>query len=105
MDPRCLARTEAAAYLGVGVDTFDAEVKAGVWPAGFPRGGKGGKLTWDRRLLDAALDRQSGLVSNGADVPAPIVATEAAALDALVDGQAKEQRCKLLSRKPGIRKH
>jgi hypothetical protein len=94
MGPRCLTRPQAASYVGVSVDTFDAEVRCGVWPAGSPRGGRGGKLTWDRRLLDLVLDRQSGLMSSAVAVPAPIVDAEAAYLEALIDGQAKEQRAK-----------
>lgn len=59
--PRFLGREAAAAYLGVSVDVFDDEVREGVWPAARPRGAKGGRLTWDRVLLDAAADRASGL--------------------------------------------
>ena len=59
--PRCLTREQAAAYVGVSVDLFDAEVKAGMWPKGRPRGAKGGKLTWDRKMLDVAEDQRSGL--------------------------------------------
>ncbi len=55
--PRHLRREQAAAYVGVSVDTFDWEVASGVWPPGRPRGRKGGLLTWDRLVLDA--------VSNG----------------------------------------
>jgi hypothetical protein len=59
--PRCLGRGQAAAYLGVSIDTFDAEVRAGYWPGPERRGAKGGRLTWDRMLLDAAQDRRSRL--------------------------------------------
>ena len=61
--PRMLTREMAAAYVGVSVDVFDDEVRAGQWPAGRPRGAKGGRLTWDRKLLDAAEDRRSGLLA------------------------------------------
>jgi hypothetical protein len=64
--PRYLGRPHAALYVGVSVDVFDDEVRAGLWPAPRRRGGKGGKLTWDRILLDRAADRDSGLL----DVPA-----------------------------------
>jgi hypothetical protein len=50
--PRYLSRQEAARYLGVSVDVFDDEVRAGTWPAGIRRGAKGGLLSWDKRLLD-----------------------------------------------------
>ena len=65
--PRCLGRLEAAAYLGVSVDTFDAEVASGYWPGPDRRGAKGGRLTWDRALLDATQDRHSRLRSQPAD--------------------------------------
>ena len=54
--PRHLRREQAAAYVGVGVDTFDWEVTQGIWPPGRKRGKKGGLLTWDRRVLDAISD-------------------------------------------------
>jgi hypothetical protein len=59
--PRCLSRDEAAAYLGVSPGTFDAEVRAGYWPKPDRRGAKGGRVTWDRLLLDATQDRHSRL--------------------------------------------
>ncbi len=59
--PRYLSREEAARYLGVGVDVFVQEVAAGLWPAPRLRGNKGGRLTWDRLLLDATADRDSGI--------------------------------------------
>ena len=49
--PRHLNRELAAAYVGVSVDVFDDEVRAGMWPAGERRGRKGGRHTWDRALL------------------------------------------------------
>lgn len=70
--PRDLSRDEAARYLGVSVDVFDDEVSAGLWPQARRRGGKGGRLTWDRRALDAAADRDSGLTVHDAP-PAPPV--------------------------------
>jgi hypothetical protein len=59
--PRFLSRDEAARYLGVSVDVFAAEVTDGIWPQGFRRGTRGGRVTWDRLLLDLAADRCSGL--------------------------------------------
>ncbi len=59
--PRYLSREEAARYVGVSPDVFDAEVDAAAWPAARRRGGKGGRLTWDRLALDAAADRDSGI--------------------------------------------
>ena len=50
---KILSREEAARYVGVSVDAFDVEVAAGLWPGPRRRGGKGGRLTWDRALLDA----------------------------------------------------
>jgi hypothetical protein len=59
--PRYLSREEAARYVGVGPDVFDDEVDGGHWPHARRRGGKGGRLTWDRLALDAAADRDSGI--------------------------------------------
>jgi hypothetical protein len=73
--PRYLTRAQAALYLGVGVDTFTAELRAGLWPPGRPRGGRGGLLTWDRLLLDRAADAFAEL-SNARPAPP---ATDAAA--------------------------
>jgi hypothetical protein len=66
--PRYLSHTEAAAYVSASVSTFDAEVKAGVWPKGRRRmllrgrtdAGERGILVWDRAALDAAADRING---------------------------------------------
>jgi hypothetical protein len=59
--PRLLSREEAARYVGVSSAVFDDEVKHGIWPPALRRGGKGGRLTWDRNALDKAADRASGL--------------------------------------------
>jgi hypothetical protein len=66
---RFLTRQQAAIYVGVSVSTFDHEVQTGLWPRGRRRGVKGGRLTWDRALLDAAADRQSGLSAGQAATP------------------------------------
>lgn len=59
--PRFLSREEASRYLGVSVDVFEDEIARGTWPQGLRRGARGGRVTWDRLLLDRAADRQSGL--------------------------------------------
>jgi hypothetical protein len=63
--PRCLSRVEAARYVGVSPTTFDAEVKAGLWPTAIARRDASGRLitrrkVWDQRALDEALDRSRG---------------------------------------------
>jgi hypothetical protein len=58
--PRCLSRDQAAAYVGVSPGKFDEEVASGVWPSGERRGGR---VLWDRALLDMAQDARSGLVA------------------------------------------
>lgn len=78
---RFLTREQAAAYVGVGTSTFDAEVRAGTWPAAMRRGARGAALTWDRRLLDRAADRLGGLADDAAP-GADLVAAEQAALEA-----------------------
>ena len=56
--PRYLSRDEAAAYVGVSVGKFDAEVQTGIWPAPMRRGSR---VTWDRFALDRMADAHSGL--------------------------------------------
>lgn len=53
---RGLTKGEAAAYVGVCPATFDKAVKDGRYPAASLPGHR-----WDRRALDAAMDRLSGL--------------------------------------------
>ena len=70
--PRYLSREESARYVGVSPEVFDYEVDGGHWPAARRRGGKGGRLTWDRLALDAAADRDSGIGQIvQQDVPVP----------------------------------
>lgn len=65
--PRLLDHAQAAAYVSASINTFDAEVKAGVWPKGRRRmqlrgrtdSGERGTLVWDRAALDAAADRMN----------------------------------------------
>lgn len=59
--PRYLTREQAALYVGVSVDVFDDEVREGTWPPARLRGKKGGRLTWDRVLLDRFADLSSGI--------------------------------------------
>lgn len=59
--PRYLSREEAARYVGVSPDVFDGEVDGGQWPPARRRGGRGGRLTWDRLALDARADQDSGI--------------------------------------------
>lgn len=64
--PRFLGRDMAAAFVGVSPNVFDAEVRDGKWPAGIPRGSRGGKLTWDRRALEMIADAALG-IADGVD--------------------------------------
>lgn len=61
--PRMLSVDDAAEYVGVSVTLFLKEVEAGLWPQPVRRGRKGGRKTWDKDAIDAALDRRSGLVA------------------------------------------
>lgn len=82
--PRLLSRDEAARYVGVCSAVFDEEVKRGIWPPALRRGGKGGRLTWDRIMLDRAADRASGLegvAGSGATGPAHSVEEAARAME------------------------
>lgn len=62
--PRWLSRMQAAAFVGVSATLFDAEVKAGLWPGPIRRGARGGRITWDRKALEDASDKLSGLGYN-----------------------------------------
>jgi hypothetical protein len=65
--PRFLGRELAAAFVGVSPNTFDAEVRKGRWPAGLPRGERGGRLTWDRRALEMIADAELGIAEGAND--------------------------------------
>ncbi len=58
IQPRGLTREDAAAYCGLATDGFDEWVKRGIVPGPIP-----GTLRWDRKAIDLALDRASGLES------------------------------------------
>ena len=85
--PRYLSRDEAARYVGVGVDVFDREVAAGLWPAARRRGAKAARLTWDKHALDLAADKDSGLDQ---EAPDPITASPWAGRSR--DGAAERKR-------------
>jgi hypothetical protein len=92
--PRYLTREQAAAYLGVSVDVFDDEVRAGLWPAARRRGAKGGKLTWDKSLLDLRADQEAGLAARpamGAVTPPDVDPDEMAWMDR-INGKAAQRR-------------
>ena len=55
---RGLNRAEAAEYVGLSPNTFDAAVGEGIFPQSIHIGRR---LIWDRRALDLALDVLSGL--------------------------------------------
>jgi len=65
--PRYLSRKLAAEYCGVSESTFDWEVAHGIWPQGERRGRKGGRLTWDKELIDRRGDIRSGLSSEAGE--------------------------------------
>lgn len=54
--PRCLTREQAAEYCGLTPEGFSAWQRQGIVPGPIP-----GTKRWDRKALDAALDRASGL--------------------------------------------
>lgn len=59
--PRLLSREQAARYVGVSPAQFDREVSTGRWPTPERRGSR---VTWDRRLIDRAQDKNSGIVAS-----------------------------------------
>ncbi|GBQ46112.1 hypothetical protein AA15973_0804 [Komagataeibacter sucrofermentans DSM 15973] len=84
--PRYLTKELAARYLGVSTSTFDDEVKQGWWPPARPRGGRGGRLTWDRNLLDLYADQASGIgVGAPAATSAPVSAESLVMTPSLVE--------------------
>jgi len=56
LPPRGLTRDAAAAYCGLSPQGFDDWVKRGVVPGPIP-----GTQRWDRKAIDLALDRASGI--------------------------------------------
>lgn len=58
--PRRLSKKLAAEYMGVGVDTFEVRVEAGIYPKPI-REPNLKRVFWDRVLLDRLVDAQSGL--------------------------------------------
>lgn len=64
LPPRGLEEETAAAYCGLGVGTFRAEVKAGRLPSPVRFRGR---IVWDRVALDRAWDSLSSLQPDAAD--------------------------------------
>lgn len=59
LPPRGLTRQEAAAYAGCQtISAFKERIRRGLLPGPMP-----GTRTWDRKAIDAALDRASGLTA------------------------------------------
>ena len=87
--PRLLGREEAARYVGVSPSVFDAECRAGLWPPAMQRGERGGRLTWDRRALDAAADRAAHLEADSTPAPPAPQETQQYWLDQLHAAYAK----------------
>jgi predicted DNA-binding transcriptional regulator AlpA len=57
-EPRLLKRERAAAYCGVSPSRFSQLVKAGTLPSSVP-----GTTLYDRKAIDAALDKLGGLTA------------------------------------------
>jgi hypothetical protein len=59
MTPRGLSKQQAAEYCGCAtLEAFDAWVRKGIIPGAIP-----GTHRWDRKAIDDALDRASGLTT------------------------------------------
>jgi hypothetical protein len=64
MIPRCLNRRQAAEYCGCcSLRAFDEWVRQGIVPGPIP-----GTRRWDRKAIDAALDKRSNLAPELASV-------------------------------------
>lgn len=61
--PRGLSAAQAAAYVGLSVPAFMAEVDQGKWPPPRRGGAGGGRLIWDLKALDEHYDRLSRLTA------------------------------------------
>lgn len=57
-DPRLLKRPEAAAYCSLCESTFDDWVRRGLLPGPIP-----GTHRWDKKAIDLALDKLSGITT------------------------------------------
>lgn len=73
--PRGLPLGEAAAYVNLSPKAFLAEIEAGHYPR--PLQHRASTLTWDRRALDLAMDRLSGLINPSVEIHGPGQATAA----------------------------
>ncbi len=69
IQPRGLTREDAAAYCGLSPEGFDAWVKRGIIPGPIP-----GTQRWDRKAIDLALDRASGIQCSSDTAASPFKA-------------------------------
>lgn len=85
---RGLSTGEAAAYVGLSERSFLAEVQAGRYPNALPL--KTDRLVWDRRALDIALDKLSGLITSPLGIAGPDVGytLNAKAMDDAIENAA-----------------
>lgn len=86
LTPRYLSRAEAAAFVGVSVETFDREVALGWWPPPRRRGEKTRRLTWDIRALEIAADRAAGIGAQWIEAAEIAAAQQMAAEAAAIEG-------------------
>ncbi len=70
ISPRGLSREVAALYCGLSKEGFDEWVRRGLVPGPIP-----GTQRWDRKAIDLALDRASG-ICNDCDDQSPFAAWE-----------------------------
>jgi hypothetical protein len=64
MVPRCLSRRQAAEYCGCeSLSAFDSWVRRGIVPGPIK-----GTKRWDRKAIDAALDKHSNLMPTSPNV-------------------------------------
>ena len=91
--PLYLSREEAAAYVGVSVDTFIAEVREGWWPEPVRRGGREGRITWYRPGLElAAQTRHRPAKAVDESEQEAVTAAEAEAIKRLQNAKTRQQR-------------
>ncbi len=56
LEPRCLTKQQAADYCGLSLAGFGEWVRTGIVPKAIPNTHR-----WDKKAIDAALYRQSGI--------------------------------------------
>jgi hypothetical protein len=63
--PRLISKSEAATYCGLSLSSFSDWQRRGIVPGPVP-----GTHRWDRKALDSALDKMSGITTQSEEISA-----------------------------------